>query len=229
MALTLPFHQDCLLVFSFVVHFSIWLAFVNASQLPSLSICGILCSIRTELATYWLCEQRHICLRLATFSLFPWPVYNFLLYVSCKKKLQNSVLQVSCFICSLQKPVKSSINCFFYLLVVRLAHVWTQITLRMFQLRSACFNYGMLVWNVHSLPGCFFAHSFRISNIHIVGSVGCVIYFSLYVPYSFTYPPDVRFCVPSLRLKRMERLLRTFANICAPAVYLSKIWGKLWT
>ena len=117
----------------------------------------------------------------------------------------------------------------FYLLVVRLAHVWTQITLRMFQLRSACVNYGMFVWNVHSLPGCFFAHSFHISNLHIVGFIGCVIYFSLYVPYSLTYPHDIRFCVPSLCLKCMERLLRTFAKICGPAVYLSKILGKLWT
>ena len=157
-----PFPSRLFAGVQFCRSFSIRLSFVNASQLPYLSTCGILCSICKELATYGLCERRHICLCLATFSLFPWPVYNFLLYVSCKKKLQNSFLQVSCFkfICSLQKPVKSSINCFFYLLVVRLSHVWTQITLRMFQLRSACFNFGMFVWNVHSLPVFLFCSFF---------------------------------------------------------------------
>ena len=125
--------------------------------------------------------------------------------MSRKKKLQNSVLQVSCFkfFCSLQKPVKSSINSFFYLLVVSLAHVWTQITLRIFQLRSACFNYGMLVWNVHSLQGCFFAHSFRISNIHIVGSVRAVFF---YVPLWHT----------------LFRTLPTFKTHGAVASYICK-------
>ena len=108
MALTLPFHQDCLLVFSFVVHFSIRLAFVNASQLPSLSTCRIVCSIHMEMATYWYCEQRHICLHLATFSLFPWPVYNFLLYVSCKKSCK--IVFCRCLVFSSFVPSKNQLK-----------------------------------------------------------------------------------------------------------------------
>ena len=98
------------------------------------------------------------------------------------------------------------------------------------KLRCVCFNYGAHVLTTECLfetyTPSFFVHSFRISNIHIVGSVGCVIYFSLYVPYSFTYPRDIRFCVPSLHFTHGAVASYICKNVCTCRVPVKNL-GKI--